>query len=151
MMVMVLVLVLLGGGVSQMESVVAGVKLDLLVYQMQRLLQVARVQAVSRDEAVVVCASSDGVVCGGAWRDGVLVQTVAEPHDKIAFYKHHDARLFLDYRGFGAADKVIVRAEGSLKQQNGTFTLRYQSQQLQLTKKLIMNRSGRVRVTHLNQ
>lgn len=146
LVVMLLILSLASLCVSRMEDLVAGVKLHIMVYQVQRLLQVARVEAMSQDEAMIVCPSLDGDHCGGQWQQGLLVLTAAKPYEKIAAYQNQDPRLLLTYRGFGAQDKILLQPEGMLKQQNGTFTLSYVSPTRRWTKKLIMNRSGRVRV-----
>jgi len=83
LIVVVIIAILAGVGVPAMRDLVLSNRQTAAVNELVTALQMARGHAITRGEGrdvytganatVVVCASSDGATCGGAWNEGWII------------------------------------------------------------------------------
>jgi type IV fimbrial biogenesis protein FimT len=132
--------------IPNIEPMLVTVKFYRLTHHVQRLLQLARLTAMTEDQSLKLCPSANGIQCSENWSQGFLLLMTNDAQHRVTSYLQNDPHIQITYRGFPYADRIIVQPNGLLNQQNGTFTFHYTRGTMSLTKKIIINRSGRLRV-----
>lgn len=132
--------------IPSIESMLVNAKFYKLTHHVQQLLQLARLTAMTEDQSVKICPSADGRQCGENWSQGFLLLMVNDAQHRVTSYLQKNSHVQITYHGFPYADRIIVQPNGFLSQQNGTFIFHYAHGTTNLTKKIIINHSGRLRV-----
>lgn len=102
----------------------------------------ARLMALHTGKPVTLCASANGMVCGGEWRDGQIIQ---QGDTKLAVFPPLPKKESLEFRAFPVSDRLTFQPWGLLKQQNGTLTWRQWGKWGKVLR-IIVSKSGRVRL-----
>ncbi len=107
-------------------------------------LKATRSDAVSGNQRVELCGSSDGVQCDHRWNDGWLMR---DPLTQTALrFSAQTGRDRLRWTGAGQANQTIVfQANGNMASSNGRFILC--TAEGRVLWQLVINRQGRVRQT----
>jgi type IV fimbrial biogenesis protein FimT len=105
MITLAIVAILATVAVPSFNEAMLSSKLTTLSNNFVASAQLARSEAIKRNKAVTLCASSDGSTCTGAWSDGWLI---AEGGTVI----HTQARLPNGFRLSGDVTGVVFQATG---------------------------------------
>lgn len=73
MITLVVVAILVGVAVPSFQSFIKRNQAESLQTQVASAVSTARTEAASRNTSVSICASNDGVSCGGSWTNGWIV------------------------------------------------------------------------------
>ncbi|WP_394176963.1 GspH/FimT family pseudopilin [Thalassotalea litorea] len=116
------------------------------------ILQLARQSAISYQQRVTVCPSTDKAVCGGLWHQGGLVFVDKDlnhdfSHGDILIRTIHDSTksFVLDWRSFQGTNYLQFEPSGFTNAHNGTLTI-CSEQSSRYHRAIIISRSGRVRI-----
>lgn len=114
----------------------------------------ARNTAMTRNQPVSLCGSSNGLECDKQWQAGILVFVdpastgIPASSNDIISYSHPGARrALITWKGFGSS-RMGFDARGRTSASNGTFTYCATNHQLRYARQIVINRGGRVRFSH---
>ncbi len=115
-------------------------------------IQLAKTSAISSGHTVTLCRSADGNICGGQWRDGVILftdingdRTIGEDDALLQYVQFPDSAGELSFRAFQNKQYLQLTSSGFTRNQNGNFTYCPDNGQASLAKQLIINRTARLR------
>ncbi len=114
-----------------------------LQHSVERAVQLARAQAITRRVSIELCGSSNGISCSSNWSGGWLMR--AQPANKQPEPPSHvtelDSRhLSLQWAGFRS--HIVFHATGYSTASNGRF---FVCRDQAIDWQLILNRQGRLR------
>jgi len=145
--------ILLGIGIPSMAGLVQSNRLTAQLNEFRTTLNYARIEAIQRNQDVVVCKSRDLQHCSTEydWHDGwiVFIDTDNDHHYSEAdtLLRTHGALpagLQVHYHGSGFSHHVVFRGMGSAST-NGTFRF-CDSTNAANARALVINLAGRIRV-----
>lgn len=122
------------------------------VSQIYRSIQLARTHAITKKTVTTFCASSNGVSCGGPWREGTLLfrdnndNRVVDHDDhviEIGKALSHGTHLF--WRASAGRNQYLRFAPTGVTKEFGRFSYCPNSEDISLRSMLILNRMGRIR------
>ena len=125
---------------------------DITVRRLAQAVEFARVAAISSGGLVTLCRSRDGMVCGGEWREGVLIFTdrngnrLVDQDDSILrhmTFPGSDGRI--QWRAFRNRQYLQITKLGFTRFQNGNFTYCPAGGDPRMAHQIIVNRTARVR------
>lgn len=143
-------------GVFAVKQNLVDTRLSTRVNRLVSIIQLARSEAIKRNEVVTICHSNDGKKCGGSWRDGQIVfvdkagdgqmddnrdrilrvDSALPKGDELAWNSNLGMRHFLQFLPSGFTNG-----------QNGSFWYCTGDEDNRLCFMVIVTRSGRVRLT----
>lgn len=129
--------------IPSMQHLVVQNRVTTQVQQIVRAINLTRSEAIKRGTSVFFCKSSDGKNCGGNWSDG---QLILAGHEILRIYPHLPPGDELIWSSsFGQNDVLEILPTGFTNGQNGSFS--YCPQDQNYAKRIIINQSGRVRIS----
>ena len=147
--------ILFGIGLPGVSSVMATSRLTSQINLLSGSMAYTRSVAVQRNQAAVICKSSNGIECDvkAKWEDGWLIyidndgdrKLATDKGDKILRVQSPLTATTLRYKAFGPRGYIAYQPDG-FTQTNGTFTLCVKNKS-ELKKALILSKSGRLRVS----
>ncbi len=115
-------------------------------------IQLAKSSAITNRQLVTLCRSADGSVCGGKWREGVILFIDINGDGKVntddKLLRHvtfPNASGELSFRAFQNKQYLQLTSLGFTRNQNGNFTYCPDNGQASLASQLILNRTARLR------
>ncbi len=153
-MVIAISIILFGIAIPSYQSYITQAKVTAGINQLAGLIQLARQSAVSKNQVVTVCPSSDGINCSRDWRQGQILFTdnnknhVIDENDQLikalpALDKNHN----LTWKAFQNKKFLQYSPAGFTRSQNGTFRYCVDGENLKYNRALIINKTGRVRIS----
>ena len=119
-------------------------------------LQIARSEAVKRNQDVTLCKSSDSLSCGGSWSDGWIIfsdndhdrHLDTDDGDTLIYTKEFKGLLFdISWNAFRSDNYIQYNSQGTIHSNNGTFKLCPPDNNVNYARAIIINRVGRARVS----
>ena len=146
--------VLLQMGLPSLAHLQRGREADMLMKTLTGHIALARSEAATQGRIVTLCPSRDGVHCGGDWGQGSLL-FLDRNGDRVVNQDDRVLRVRLDetppgslrWRAFGNRQALQIDARGFLLHQSGNFTYCDASGDARLNRQLVVNATGRVRVS----
>jgi len=127
-------------------------RIETLMSELTRSLNIARSEAIKRGTTVTVCKSADQTNCGGTWSNGWIVFSdqnkdgSVDAGDELLQAKDTtDQGLSMKYAAFPSSSYVQFLGTGFTKQQNGTFTACGISNNVKNARAVIIYKTGRAR------
>jgi type IV fimbrial biogenesis protein FimT len=116
-----IVFVLLMATVPELKNFFNQSKNQVISDQLLRAIHLARSEAISRGQAVTLCASSDGKHCQDDWLKGYILQTIN--NNVLYFFSNPKMAGTLHWRVFNGKENNVLRffPTGSTDFENGTF------------------------------
>lgn len=119
---------------------------SIVMHKLSMAIQFARLEAIRRNETVIVCGSSDQRHCSSRWRDGQLVITANGKVLRVLAGLPRGDDLI--WRGsFGSEESLELLPMGYAAQQ-GRFYYRRSQQIAAGIPVLVVSQSGRVRIEY---
>ncbi len=119
-------------------------------------LQIARSEAIKRNQDVTICKSSDSLTCSGSWSDGWIIFSDID-HDRqldvlngdtlIQVQKYAGIEFSISWNAFRSDNYIQYNAHGFIHSNNGTFKLCPPDNDVHYARAIIINRVGRARVS----
>lgn len=119
-------------------------------------LQIARSEAIKRNQDVTICKSNDSQTCSGNWSDGWIIFSDLD-HDRrldvlngdslIQVQKYAGIEFHINWNAFRSDNYIQYSAEGFIHSNNGTFSLCPPGNDAHYARAIIINRVGRARVS----
>ncbi|MGJ8690152.1 MAG: GspH/FimT family pseudopilin [Gammaproteobacteria bacterium] len=116
-------------------------------------VNLAKSSAANSGHIVTLCPSSNGAECAGSWTQGSMLfidknaNRRVDPEDRILRIRRQDiSHGKLEWRAFGRRQYLQFNPIGYLLHQNGSFTYCDNSGDPTLTRQLVVNSVGRVRI-----
>ena len=116
------------------------------------MINLARYYAVTKNRSLTFCPSISGAQCQGEWHQGALLfedgnkNGILEPNDRIVAFMPGFTHASLAWRAFQRKQVIQFLPNGLTFYQNGTFTYCDNDGHATLSRLIIINRQGRVRV-----
>jgi len=152
----VIMLIVLSVGVTNMERFVLRQKMTSQLNTFVSIQRLARQTAIFKNSMVTICASRDGLSCLSRkyWKEGVLVfidrnaNRVINNEDKVVkFYKSEFEDINITWRAYQNKSYIQFKSDGWTNNQNGTFRFCFINKSAEYNRALIINRSGRARLS----
>ncbi len=108
----------------------------------------ARLMALNIGKPVTLCASTNGITCGGEWHEGQII--IADKEQEallLAVFPPLPPKETLTFHAFPLSEHLTFQPWGVLKGQNGTLTWRQRKKWGKVIE-VIVSKSGRVRISH---
>ncbi len=147
-----LLAILLGLALPGFSEWQRNIHMDTTTRELIRIVQLARVSAITRASLITLCPSSDGVECTSNWQDGILVFEDADGDRKLRdeeeLIRHHQFSGFdgdIKWRAFQNRRYLQITAQGYTRYQNGNFTLCPMDKEIRFARQIIINRTARIR------
>lgn len=126
--------------------------------QLLEMLQLGRQSAVRYGSMTTLCPSKDGLSCSTQWTDGQILfldksgnGQVNSDDEILRHWGALPADLKLTWYGFFSDDYLQFEPSGVGRTMNGSFMISYKDDPLQLQQTVVVNRTGRARLTnHVN-
>lgn len=124
------------------------------INRLASLLHYARMEALDLNLAVSICPSRDGKHCGGQWQDGMLIFTDpdaggnAESKQILRVVGALQRGSQLVWQSFTGENFINIPATVLSSRAAGSFTYCPEPKYRRYAKQLVINRIGRVRVSH---
>lgn len=126
--------------------------------QLFEILQLGRATAIRFGNIVTLCPSIEGLSCSDEWTEGQILfldksanGQVDLGDEVIRHWGALPAGITLTWHGFSSDNRLQFEPSGIGRVMNGSFVIRYEAKQLQLQQTVVVNRSGRARLTHLDE
>lgn len=149
-----LAIILCSFAFSSFTSLLKRLEARNVAYGLQALVSASRNHALQLHQAITICGSSDTLHCDNNWSRGVLLMVdgnrngVLEGNDRILqFVEFNLDQAKLTWRGF-SGNRVTIESFGTSFASNGTFTYCRTDDDPIYRRQVIINRSGRARVSH---
>jgi len=120
--------------------------------QLSLAIQTARSIALNTNEDVILCHSSDGEHCVGAWAEGQLLFVDKDKNGKLnsddillQYFPSFKKLADLDWHGFQSDDILIFHPDFFKNVLNGSFIYTPKNLSEHFSWKMVVNRLGRVR------
>lgn len=137
------------------QSFMQRTQANLLVMELAQLVTAGRTYAMTNHRAVSLCGSSDRQLCDQQWSEGILM---FEDHNRDGQVNNADRILSvmnvhlgkaakLSWKGF-SGNYLPIESFGTPFASNGTFTYCTTDQEPLYRRQIVVNRGGRVRVSH---
>lgn len=116
----------------------------------------ARQTAIFNQSFITMCASDDGLQCRSKkyWHEGMIIfidkngdRFLDEDDRLLKFYKTQVKHIQVTWRAFQNKAYLQFRANGWTNHQNGTFRFCFENEPSSFNRALIVNRSGRARLS----
>ena len=124
-------------------------RIERSVFQLIQAINLGRSMAIDSNAVVVLCHSQDGNTCSGNWSDGqILFFKAIEQESRII--RHWGAlqpEIEIVWNGFASKDALQFGPLGMGQAMNGSFFICWQGQDQSFNRAIIINRSGRARVS----
>ncbi len=125
---------------------------DTVYRQLFAVIQFTRAQAAVLSNNVILCPSKDGIKCGKDWQSPIIV-FIDDNDDKTKDPEEELLRQFtllktgekIHWRNFGNRRYIRYIADGSTEFQSGNLAICFDQTIPNLTKKIIIFKSGRAR------
>jgi len=115
------------------------------VDQLVRVLNFARTQAIITADSTLVCPIGQNIfTCGNDWSNGITVFKVKNGKYDVIKQMHKFSRAKLTWNR--SSNKIVFNDTGFLQSQNGSFSYEIDSGSKLIKQKVIVSRTGRVRV-----
>jgi len=128
-------------------------QIDLMMLELQQLVSMARMSAITENSIVTLCRSNDGRRCQGRWMDGSILFTdrngdhILNQEDRLLFRVPPPAPDGeLRFNAFRNRQYLQLTPQGVTAFQNGNFTWCPTSGDLRLVRQLIVSFSGKTRM-----
>jgi len=116
-------------------------------------LNLARSEAIKRGVPVIFCKSADGQTCSGTWSDGQILfadevgdRKIRSDDQLIRILGPINPGATLSWKGFRSNNFIQMEPSGIGRIMSGSFQYCPAKNQLKFAKKIILSRSGRVRL-----
>ncbi len=128
-----------------------------VLFQLFRHHQLARSEAIKRNQSIILCKSSNARQCNPAadWHEGWIIfadtdnnRLLNGTESLIYSYQGQNYKLSVNYRGFGSHNYIRYFPDGH-SSTNGTFVLCSRDDSVS-AKSLIISRTGRARIDTKN-
>ena len=154
MAVIAIVSILFGIGIPSMQRLITKSEVASRVNQMVGLLNYSRVYSVSNNVVVTLCPSANGQTCSKDWSQGQMVFTdINKNHVKdeediiLRVAPQLPENHVMTWRAFQNKKYLQYSPTGFTRYQNGTFRYCVTGEKLSYNRALIINISGRVRMS----
>ncbi len=150
-----IIAVLVSAGAPWFGDIIAENRSVTLANRFITSLQLARLEAVKRNQKVTLCKSADGKTCDGDWSDGWMI-FADDDGDRLpgsdetlleTVLLDGDSQHVLNWRGFRSRKAIQFDAEGFIHNNNGTLLICPASGKSRVARAVIINRMGRARVS----
>ncbi|MCK5360406.1 MAG: GspH/FimT family pseudopilin [Gammaproteobacteria bacterium] len=148
--------ILLGSSAPLFTGIIMNNRVVTISNDLLTALQVARSEAVKRNQDVTLCKSADSLSCGGNWSDGWIIFSDKD-HDRrldpvdgdtLLYTKKFDSlEYFISWNAFRSDNYIQYNAQGFIHSNNGTFKLCPPDNDVHYARAIIINRVGRARVS----
>ena len=144
--------VLLGLAMPDFSAIFHSISSDVTMRRIASTIQAGKSAAITTGTTVTLCRSRDGLSCGGAWGDGILIFT-DENRDRVIdnndlLIRHvtfPNSEGYIKFRAFQNKQYLQLTSLGFTHSQNGNFTYCPFSGEDRLARQLIVNRAARLR------
>jgi prepilin-type N-terminal cleavage/methylation domain-containing protein len=119
------------------------------VSQLISLIDYARTEAISRNENIILCKTSDYLSCNGDWRDGQMVQTKQNQLLRTATALPLGDRLIWNSSG-GTDDYLELLPTGYTNGQRGTFYYCSANENHNYSREVVVMSTGRTYAAAMN-
>lgn len=147
-----LLAVLIGIALPGFSEWQRNIRMDVTTRELIRIVQLAKVSAITHASLVTLCPSSDGAECTRNWQDGILVFEDVDGDRKLGdeevLIRHHQFSGFngdITWRAFQNRRYLQITAQGFTRYQNGNFTLCPADKNIGFARQIIINRTARIR------
>lgn len=130
-------------------------QVTIYAHEILEILQLARESAIRYGSVVSLCPSVDGQTCGHNWRQGQILfldkngDVQLESHaDVIRYWGQLPSNIQLSWHGFLSDNYLQFEPSGIGDRHNGHFVICVESNGLQLQQMIIVNRTGRARLSN---
>jgi type IV fimbrial biogenesis protein FimT len=144
--------IVLGMAMPNFASLLHSISSDVTMRKLASAIQVGRSAAITNSATVTLCRSQDGLACGGAWQEGVLIFTdgnrnrIIDDDDLLVRYvKLPNSEGHIRFRAFQNKQYLQLSSLGFTHSQNGNFTYCPFSGEGKFARQLIVNRAARMR------
>lgn len=155
MATMVVVSILLALGLSMLSHYMEQTRADVRITQLYNTLLFAHHAALSANQDVIVCPTSNKETCSGSW-SGELMVFIDSNHNQQVDNEGRILRILVPntagtvtWQGFGSSKYLVFVPYGLTSQQNGSFIYCSPSHQKSLSRGIIVNKSGRARLAQV--
>jgi len=118
-------------------------------------IALARSTAAARQQWVSLCPTVDQLRCGGSWQQGSMMfsdrngdRRVNQDDEVIRLHGPLPAGETLQWRAFGSRPYLQIEPSGFMRHQSGNFTWCPASRDVRFARQLVVNATGRVRLSH---
>lgn len=146
--------VLLQMGLPSLVQMQRSREADVLMKTLTGHIALARSEAAIQGRIVTLCPSQDSVHCGGDWAQGSILfldrngDRLLNQDDRVLRVRHEEMPSgSLRWRAFGNRQALQIDARGFLLHQSGNFTYCDASGDATLNRQLVVNATGRVRMS----
>lgn len=120
------------------------------INQLISLIDYARTEAISRNENIILCKTTDYHSCNGNWRDGQMVQTKDNQLLRTEAALPAGDRLIWNSSG-GTDDYLELVPTGYTNGQRGTFYYCSANENLNDSREVVVMSTGRTYVAAMNE
>jgi type IV fimbrial biogenesis protein FimT len=148
--------ILLGSSAPLFTGILMNNRVVTISNDLLTALQIARSEAIKRNQDVTLCKSSDSQSCGGNWSDGWIIFSDID-HDRrldlhdgdtlINIKKFSSLTYDISWNAFRSDNYIQYNAHGFIHSNNGTFKLCPPDNNVHYARAIIINRVGRARVS----
>ena len=148
--------ILLGSSIPFFTGILMNNRAVTISNDLLTALQIARSEAVKRNQDFTLCKSSDSLSCGGSWSDGWIIFSDID-HDRRLDLLDGDTLLYakrftdmgfdISWNAFRSDNYIQYNAHGFIHSNNGTFRLCPPDNNVHYARAIIINRVGRARVS----
>lgn len=146
--------VLLGVALPGLGDWVESARARQLTRTLGSQIALARSTAVARQQFVSVCPTVDQLRCGGSWAQGSMMfsdrngdRRVNQDDVVIRLNGPLPTGETLQWRAFGSRPYLQIEPSGFLRHQSGNFTWCPASRDARFARQLVVNATGRVRMS----
>ena len=144
--------ILFGAAIPSLHSFWAKHQSRIAVNEITRLINFARVHAISTGQYVALCPRSDTFECGSDWSEGIQVfidndknGKIEEEQTPMRMIDHFPKDTLITWRSFGGKKRLRFEPSGSTYLGNGTFTYCHPNKDPRYANQIIINYIGRLR------
>ena len=153
LMVMTLIAIFATSAIALSQHLFASTKSKHISNQLLTALYFTRMSAIERGETTSLCASEDGSHCSNNWSTGQLVFLdpkrqgyISSANQILRFFPILDHHVQITWRGFPNRSTIQFLPTGFTREQNGTFYYCPDQPDLTYSKRIILSKTGRVRI-----
>lgn len=146
--------VLLGIALPDMSDWAEAARARTVTRSLAAQIALARSTAAARQQWVSICPTVDQLACGGSWREGSMVfsdrngdRRVNQDDAVIRLHGPLPEGETLQWRAFQSRPYLQIEPSGFMRYQNGNFTWCPASRDVRFARQLVVNATGRVRVS----
>lgn len=156
MVTLAIIVIVMQFGVYNMKDLILRNQMTNYVNNFVTMQHLARQTAIFRQSLVTLCASNDGQICLAKkyWHEGMLIfidyngnQKIDNQDIIVKFHKSEVKTMRMTWRAFQNKSYLQFTSNGWTNSQNGTFRFCFDDEATTYNRALIVNRSGRLRLS----